>query len=92
MKSENPTITTPSEIYDIDFVSDSILRDNAFVNLGDVITNIDSEIQSYNEEYKNIQRPQTSLSAIQNQLTSTMDALPAMAEKKKRNDMHLKFV
>ena len=79
----------PVKTYDIDFVADSLLRENAFVGFHEAGPNVDKEMNKWKEEYDTMNKAQTSVNAISEQLTSAMDALPAMTERKKKIDMHV---
>lgn len=49
-------------------------------------------MKQWEEEYAAMNKTQTSVDAISQQLTTAMDALPAMTERKKKIEMHISMV
>ncbi|CDW72057.1 sec1 family protein [Stylonychia lemnae] len=77
--------------YDIDFQSDEILRENAFKEFGEAAPNVDKALNSWKEEYDQISRKTNpgQVHDISQNLTSAMDQIPQMTERKKKIDMHI---
>jgi len=65
------------------------LRENAFIGFHEAAPNVDKALQGWKSDYEKMNQTQSSVSAISSALTSAMDALPEMTEKKKKIDMHI---
>ena len=78
-----------AKTYDIDFVSDALLRKNAFMGFDVAGPSVDEEMKSWKQEYDGLNKSSTSVDAISAQLTDAMDKMPVMTERKKKIDMHV---
>ena len=59
-----PKNTAPVKTFDIDFVSDSLLKENAFAGFHEAGPNVDKEMNKWKEEYDSMNKAQTSVDAI----------------------------
>eukprot|EP00347_Sterkiella_histriomuscorum_P002792 403366783 len=77
--------------YDIDFSSDEILKENAFKEFGEAAPNVDKALSAWKVEYDKIssQTNPGQVNDISQTLTSAMDQIPQMTERKKKIDMHI---
>jgi len=78
--------------YEIDFKEDNILNENAFKRFDEACENVNKSFDAWKKEYDRINSSTSAgVSDISSALTSAMDALPAMTEKKKKVDMHVQI-
>ena len=73
-----------SVTYELDFASDDILRANGFKDFGEAAQNVDIAVQQWKQEYDAISKGDSSLS-------TAMDQIPQMTERKKKIDMHVQI-
>lgn len=89
--SEDPN-SPDVKTYEIDFKEDPILNENAFKRFDEACENVNKSFDSWKKEYDKINSSTSAgISDISSALTSAMDALPAMTEKKKKVDMHVQI-
>jgi hypothetical protein len=87
--SEDPN-SPDVKTYEVDFKEDPILNENAFKRFDEACENVNKSFDSWKKEYDRINNSTSAeISEISSALTSAMDALPAMTEKKKKVDMHV---
>jgi sec1 family domain-containing protein 1 len=77
--------------YSIDFTGDHILRENAFLGFHDAGPNVDKQLKSWTAEKEKLNQTQSSADAMASALSSAMDALPQMTERKRKIDMHIQI-
>lgn len=78
--------------YEIDFKEDPILTENAFKRFDEACENVNKSFDNWKKEYDKINSSTSAgVTDISTALTSAMDALPAMTEKKKKVDMHVQI-
>lgn len=79
-----------AQTYEIDCTdSDPILLENGWRGICEYGPNIDRALKQYRVEYDRIQSTMQGSGDVQGQLTSTMDQIPQMTERKKKIDMHV---
>jgi hypothetical protein len=89
--SEDPN-SPDTKTYEIDFKEDPILNENAFRRFDEACENVNKSFDSWKKEYDQINSSTSAaVHDISSALTSAMDALPAMTEKKKKVDMHVQI-
>ena len=88
--AEDPNAPTKTT-YPLDFDSDTVLRENAFLGFHDAGPNVDKELNAWKEESQKLNQTQTSAAAISTALTNAMDALPEMSARKTKIDMHVQI-
>ena len=87
--AEDPNAPTKTT-YGLDFTTDSILQENAFLGFHEAGPNVDKELNSWKEESQRLTQAQTtSAEAISANLTNAMDAMPLMTARKTKIDMHV---
>ena len=82
----------------MDFPTDEILRANAFKDFHEAAENVDRSMTQWKEEYDRISKEQgvagsspSQVSDISSSLTSAMDLIPQMTERKKKIEMHVQI-
>lgn len=77
--------------YELDFPSDDILLANAFKDFHEAAENVDRSMTQWKEEYDQISKKQASqqVTDISSTLTTAMDQIPQMTERKKKIEMHV---
>ena len=83
--SNAPTKTT----YPLDFDSDQILRENAFLDFNDAAPNVDIELNQWKVESSKFNATHETAEAMSMALTNAMDALPEISARKTKIDMHV---
>lgn len=73
--------------YELDFGTDTILTENAFLPYHEATENIDKAMTQWKEDFDKITADEQS--DISQSLTSAMDKIPQMTERKKKADMHV---
>jgi hypothetical protein len=81
------------ETYELDFPSDDILLANAFKDFHEAAENVDRSMTQWKEEYDQISKKQASqqVTDISSTLTTAMDQIPQMTERKKKIEMHVQI-
>ena len=74
---------------ELDFNVDHILQENAFLGFHEAGPNVDNQLKLYAEEYAQMTGGKQSAN-ISEDLTHALDKLPALTEKKRKIDMHVK--
>lgn len=79
--------------YELDFPSDDILLANAFKDFHEAAENVDRSMTQWKEEYDQISKKQASqqVTDISSTLTTAMDQIPQMTERKKKIEMHVQI-
>lgn len=85
--------------FDLDFGADELLTENYFKDFPEVTEKIDKTLNSWKEEYDRLTQKtgnQNSLQSNQSQdisssLSSAIDQIPQMTERKKKIDMHVQI-
>jgi sec1 family domain-containing protein 1 len=82
--------------YELDFPSDEILKLNSFKPFHEAAENVDKSMTQWKEEYDLIIQKQgnntgAQVTDISTTLTTAMDQIPQMTERKKKIDMHVQI-
>lgn len=80
----------PLENFELDFKSDQILIENALKGFNEVGANVDKELNLWKTEYELMNAKKSNIQDFSTQLTSAIDSVPLMQEKKRKIDMHVK--
>lgn len=77
--------------YELDFPTDEILKHNAFRDFHESAENVDKAMNDWKEEYDKINRKAGNgqVNDISSTLTTAMDQIPQMTERKKKIEMHV---
>ena len=94
--SDNPKL--PSTTYELDFSTDDILRDNAFRDFHEAAEHVDRAMNQWKLEYDAISSSKKGGEGsgggntdITSSLTTAMDVIPQMTERKKKIEMHVQI-
>lgn len=69
--------------------TDQILQENAYLGFHEAGENVDKALNQWKKEYELLNAKKNNLVDLSNSLTSAIDAIPQMTEKKRKIDMHV---
>lgn len=75
--------------FEICMKTDDILKENAYTGFDEAAPNVDKALNQWKTEYETLNAKRANLSEFSTGLTSAIDAIPKMTEKKRKIDMHV---